>query len=690
MADFLFELGVEEIPVSEILNISDQLKDKFSSKISQHLVEFKLIDAAATNRRFMVYIKNLGERASDRDEQIKGPSKKIAFDDNNQPTTALKKFLEYNHAGLSDITEIETKKGMYVGINKTEKGEETVQILKRLIPEILRELTFSKTMIWNESRTPFVRPIKNIIALFDSQLIEFEFAGVKSSNKTTGHTLLSTGLVEVNSFREYCELLSLNFVIVNEDERRKKIVDEVVDVEDEYNATVKLDDEMLDYYIYNNEYPVVFFGEFAKKYLKLPPEVISTFMIKEKKLLPVYDKKNKLLNIFVGVSNIPDESRYVASGNERVVHATFEDAKFFWEKDKKDNFIQLRETLKNVVFQRDIGNFYNKTERLVSLVDFLLKETENEKLSDSIKKAARHCKNDLVTRMVREFPSLQGIMGGLYLREKKESQDVWKSVYHHYDPKGYTNERLEHLGAGILAVSDKIDTIAGLVSNGVKISSSKDPYGIRRDVNAIIKIIIDFKLNFDFISLIELSAGKFVRKKNDRQELIKTLQQLFFSRIEGVLKEFFKYRYDVVNSVLNSGSLHIYRIYLRARKVSKMVKSDSIEHLVSLHKRLINITKKFDKFEISEELLSEMEEKILFEVMSESRTKIENLISNDNYLQACSTILEMKPVVDHFFDKVLVMAEDEKIKKNRIALLQDFNELLLQIADFSLIVEQVD
>ena len=690
MSDFLFELGVEEVPVPGIPSILNQLSNKLQEGLEESLVEFKYVETAVTNRRFMIYINNINSKANDTEEKIKGPAKRIAFDIEGNPTIALTKFLEFNNVPASILTEIETPKGIYMAIERKTEGKPTVDILKQMLPQVLGELTFTKSMVWNESRLPFVRPIRSILALFDGRVVEFEFAGIKSSNTTFGHILLSEGPIEVNSFKDYCELLTRNFVIYREDERRKKIIDEITDIEEEYGANIIPDTAILDDYIYSNEYPVVFHGEFDKKYLELPSEIISTFMIKEKKLIPVFDKQNNITNIFIGVSNIPDENKYVMRGNERVIRATFEDAKFFWDNDRKDHFVGLRENLKNVMFHKGLGTFYEKTDRLSALVNLLVKESRNEQLLESLQKAALYCKNDLVTRMVREFPSLQGIMGGLYLKESGAEVDLWKAVYSHYEPKGFVKVKSDHLGAGLLSIADKIDNITGFIYKDIKISSSKDPYGIRRDANAIIKIFIDLKLDFQLDGLIECAAGHFTSADptdTNRDELTEKVKGLFLSRVENILKDFLKYRYDVVNSIFNTDILNIYRMYLRCHSVSKVVQSDSIEHLVALHKRLKNIIKDSEPFSASEDLLIETEEKILFDIFKETKIKIETAIDNCDYLEGCSEFLEMKPVIDNFFDKVLVMAEDQKLRQNRIALLQRMDELLSQIADFSLIVE---
>lgn len=693
MNDFLFELGIEEVPVSEIRSISEQLKNKFLTKLNKWGITGQTNEIAATNRRFMIHIARLPEKTPDKEKQILGPSKNIAYNEEGKPALPLKKFLESHGITESDLVDIQTKKGDYIGVNKKAAGKKTVDILKEIIPDTLRELSFKKKMVWNQTRIPFIRPIRNLLCLFNNQLIDCHFAGIQSSNLIQGHTLLSAETLEIHSFKDYFEKLNRNFVIVREEERREKILGEIKEMQDDLEVEIDVDAELLEYYIYNNEYPVVFTGEFDRKYLELPQEIISTFMIKEKKLQPVYDRRQRLINTFIGISNIPDENKHVARGNEKVIQATLEDARFFWEKDIRDDFMQLRENLRNVVFQRDLGDYFDKTERLVKLVDFLAGETGKAHLADSLVKAARICKNDLTTRMVREFPSLQGIMGGLYLREAGMPDDVWKSVYGHYRPKGFSDEKLDHLGACYLSLCDKIDNITAFMKKGIKTSGSADPYGIRRDANAIIKTIIDKKMDFNLDELIRFSVGTFFagrEKTDDSQDIVglqKRIKEYFVIRIATVFKDHLDMKADLVSAVMNSDALNIHLMHSRARDVSDMRHTDYIQDLIILHKRLKNIIRDFRVYNLSEDLMAEQEEKILFEIFKESKAKIEESILNHEYMKACSTLLEMKPVIDSFFDNILVMAEDEAVKKNRIALLQRIDELLSKIADFSILQE---
>ena len=687
MADLLFELGVEELPALAVSGIREQMRDLFLARLDQDQIPHGDIECTASNRRLMVHIAQIPEKTASKEETVLGPAKRIALDDRGLPTVALKKFCEFQKVKLTDVGEIDTPKGKYLGITRTGGGLDAATLLAAAIPAVLAGLIFSKTMVWNESRQPFLRPIKNLLVLFNGKLLDVEFAGVKSSNKVYGHLLLSDANFEVNSFKEYIQGLSRNFIILKEEERKSKILAEILDIEEELECQVKLDDEMLNYYLYSNEYPVVFGGSFDAKYLSLPGEIITTFMTHEKKLLPVVDRSGKLTNHFVGVANIPDENKKVSRGNEKVIQAAFEDAQFFWEIDRKEDFFALKQLLKNVVFQKELGTYFEKVGRLAALVDLLVNETQHGGLRVKLQKAAFNCKNDLLTKMVREFPSLQGIMGGLYLQAAGEDETVWKAIYGHYKPRGLTDEKLEDLGAGILSIADRMDNIAGFINKGIKISSSKDPYGIRRDANAVIKIIMDLELGLDLAPLIRLAALNFAKNDEDLEQNCKTIRELFNARLENYLKEYLGYRYDVVNSVMGPANMVIRDKFLKAQAVAKLVDSAMIEPLAALHRRLKNITGDSERCNFSEELLKEKEEKLLSDVFKESKSRIDGLILKKNFLQASSEVLEMKPIIDRFFEKILVMDKNIALRKNRIALLQHIDELLSAVANFSLLVE---
>ncbi len=689
MADFLFELGVEEVPVSEAPSIRDQLEAAFREELEVEHISGETVEVAATNRRFMVYITGLPEKAEDRHETLTGPSRRIAYDDSGNPAIPLSKFLEANGADLEDVQEVETAKGVYMAISRQLPGEQTIEILKEIIPRILAGLTFRKAMVWNRSRIPFIRPIRNILALLDNELIETRFAGISTSREIDAHPLLAEDRLEINSYREYIEKLHKNFVIPGEKEREKIILQDALSLAGDMDADFEFDPEMLHYYVFNNEYPVVFSGTFDRRYLSLPQEIIAEFMRNEKKLHPIYDSGDRLMNHFIGVSNVPDEHRNVAEGNEKVIQATFEDAVFFWERDRETDFKSLSKSLETVIFHKGLGSFHEKCARLEVLVEHACKLTDNAPLLTDLKEAAGMCKNDLLTLMVGEFPSLQGVMGGLYLRETGVPEPLWKSVYRHYEPRGFTPKPIQHLGGGLLSLCDKMDNICAFLSKGIRTSSSSDPYGIRRDANAIIKIVLDLKLDFDLGKLIDRSSVLLVSNDKQRRELIEKVASLFTIRMENLMRDNLSIRHDIASAVLSGHSMWLFRLFLKARDISTLVGTPSIQPLIILHKRLKNIAKSVETSSggVAHDLLREKEEKVLFEILTATRDTIDQHLQAQEYLSVVSEILEMKPIIDDFFDNVLVMAKEPELKNNRISLVREIDETLMQVADFTRIVE---
>lgn len=687
MADLLLELGVEEIPAPAVGAIRDQLRGLFLARLDQDGIGHGAVECAASNRRLMLHVAQIPEKTPSKEETVLGPAKRIALDERGLPTVALKKFCEFQKVKLADVVEIDTPKGKYLGITKVGGGGDAAELLAAAIPAVLGQLTFPKTMVWNESRVPFIRPLKSIVALFAGRTLDVEYAGVRAGNRSPGHLLLSDAFFEVNSVKDYFEGLGKNFILLHEEERKAKILAEIREIEEDLECRVPCPDDMLDYFVYSNEYPVVFSGRFDEKYLTLPAEIITVFMTQEKKLLPVYDAGGKLTPHFVGVANIPDENGKVSRGNEKVVQAAFEDAQFFWDQDRKEDFFALKNLLKNVLFHKELGTYHEKVERLAGLVDFVINETRQDALRSQLHKAAFHCKNDLLTKMVREFPALQGVMGGLYLQAAGEDPVVWKAIYGHYRPKGLSDEKLDDLGAGILSIADRMDNITGFIARGVKVSSSKDPYGIRRDANAIVKIIADFGLAMDLAPLIRLAALNFARNDADLQQIHKSVRELLAARLEAYLKDVARCRYDVVNAVMVQETVAVHDKVLKAQAVTRLVESGMAEPLAALHRRLKNILNNSERAPFSEVELKEKEERILSDVFKEAKPRIDGLILKRDYAQASSEILEMKPIIDAFFEKILVMDKNPILRKNRIALLQRLDELLSAVADFSLLVE---
>lgn len=686
MSTFLFELGVEELPTIDIQPLQIQLKEGLSSRLKEARIAHAPIESSATNRRIMLYISEIAMKTEEIREDLIGPAKRISFQENGQPAIPLQKFMEFNGTELDDLMEIDTPKGVYMGISRMIPGEATADLLPTILTQLLTGLTFRKAMQWNSSRVPFVRPITHILAMLDRQPISITFAGINSNLTTRGHRLLSDGIIIVDSFEDYLEELNRNFVMLDPEDRRQKIEQELRDFEEEFETKIDIPPSMMDHYIYQNEYPVVYSGRFHKKYLDLPQEIIATFMVSEKKLIPVYDSEGHLKNAFIGVGHIPDEIGNVASGTERVITATFEDAQFFWNSDRRTDFIALRDKLVSLTFQESLGDYLAKSERLVALSGFLADKTGQTGNKESVVEAARHCKNDLLTQMVREFPSLQGVMGGLYLKETGAQEGVWKGVYAHYDPKGFVESQHLHPVAVLLSLADKLDNICGLIGKGVKVSSSKDPFGIRRDASAIIRLIYDHRLDFDLWETVMFSLSTY--QWPEPEALLTQIKALFISRLEQILKEQLNIRYDLVNSLLASPEPRLIGLFERAEQIAPLLSNQASLDLIVVHKRLKNITHNSQGIEINPKLFKHGTEEMLHEVFSETAEPFENLIRERRFAEACSLMLEIKPIIDSYFDDIMVMDPDLLVRENRLSQLSRLAERIDQIIDFSLIVEQ--
>lgn len=684
MADLLFELGVEEMPVHCIGETLNRLKTRFRDKLQKNGVTFAHMDAAATNRRFMICLDQVQEPPRESHETIMGPARKVALDADGQPTAALAKFLELNQAAREELHEFETPKGVYFGLLRPLESSPFSEQLALLVREVLEELICPESMIWNDSRRPFLRPIRSLLLLLGTETVDLEFAGVRSANLVRGHMQLSEADFSVDSYLGYIEGLNRNFVILRESERREKIQAEIAEIEEDLELRVPLPAEVLHYHVYATEYPVAFCGIFPEEYLELPPEILTVFLLHDRKLLPTYDKQGRLTNQFVGVANIPDENRRVLRGYEAAVQAAFADAHFFWSVDRRIEFHSLRDTLRALPLEEGGGNWYEKSERLSALTDFLTTESKNMHLREPLQRAAFHCKNDLQTRLVKEFPQMQGLAGGLFLQAAGEPEAVWRSVYEHCRPFERSEEKCQELGSGLLAIADRVDDICAAVYGG----NAPGVDGLRRRALAVTRLIVDCRLHFDLNSLIRLAALGFAKKPEELQNLVATVRNLFTGVIESVFKENPDWRYDVVNAVLSCKSDDVYALWLRVQTVVQITASECAPTLVRLHKRLKNMVREYPVLPLSEQSGGPQAVKILFDVFRETKGEITQLLLRRDYLNAAARWLEMAPLIERFIEEAPIAGVPEKVRHNSIALLQRCEELLSGIADFSLLNEK--
>ncbi len=690
MREFLLEVLTEEMPPNHVKGALAQLEDRFAegllaNKLVSEKESLGKIRTYGTCRRLILH-GSLVEKQQDIQVTIVGPPKSVAFSDDGTAKPGAIGFAKSQGVNLSELEIVQTEKGDYVGINKVEEGKSTPDILEQILPGIIGSLTFPKMMRWNDTSFRFSRPIKSILCLFDRKLLRFTINGVHSKNYTTGHKIYSAKKLKVETFAEYKALLKQNGVIIDPKERRTQIVKQAEKKLARLEANLHPDELLLEKLTYDVEHPYVFVGSFPKEYLKLPLEVLSTAMREGQRLFSVLKGKKQLPN-FLGVADAYKDPKFlIRDGNERVLKARLEDAKFFWEQDVKSSLKEKSKSLDQIIFQERLGSYHDKTDRLKKIVTYLADRLEHQEEKNAAIGAAELCKADLVTDMVREFPSLQGKIGGLYAKEESHAFPVWKAIYEHYQPVSLDDSSPSLMTGAILSIADKLDTIVGTTGIGVEVSGSKDPFGIRRNAQGVCKIILEKKLSFSFPRLldkvIKTMKDRLVRDKEDVKSYV---MDFFKSRLQHIF-ESQGYRYDLVKAALAPGLDNIYHCFLRLKALDSLKDSPQFEPMIIIAKRVNNILRNQSQHKVNEELLLEKQERELHTTFTIIRDNILPLIAVGDFAKAQRMIFRMRSSINDFFDHVLVMTEDKRIQRNRLALLQEISRLFSQIADYSLVV----
>ena len=690
MKEFLLEIITEEMPPAHVktalMQMENRLADELvSNKLVDEKANFGKIFAFGTCRRLILH-GSFVEKQRDEHEKIIGPPKSLAFNEDGTASPAAIGFAKSQRVGVSDLKVIQTGKGDYIGIYKTEEGKPTAEILQKVLPGIISSLTFPKMMRWGHSTFRFSRPIKKILCLFNRSPLHFVVNGVRSENYTTGHKIYSPLKLKIETFAEYRSLLKQNRVIIDPEERKNSILKQAERKLARFDARLHPDDQLLEKLTYDVENPYVFLGSFPQEYLKLPLEVLSTAMREGQRLFSVLKGKRQL-PYFLGVADAyKDPKSLIRKGNERVLKARMEDAKFFWEQDLKAPLKKKSKILDQILFQERLGSYQDKTERLKKIVAYIADRLELREEKKAVIEAADICKVDLMTEMVREFPSLQGKMGGLYAKEEGFAPAVWKAVYQQYQPVSLDDSSPSSLTGAILAMADKLDTIVGATGVGVEVSGSKDPFGIRRNAQGICKIILDKKLSFSFSRLLDkvfsTMRDRLVREK---EEVKSEIFDFFKNRLQHIF-ESQGYRYDLVKASLAPGIDDVYHSFLRLKALDSLKESPQFEPMIMIAKRVNNILRGQPKHKVNEDLLLEKQERELHTTFSIIRDNILPLIAVGDFAKAQRMIFRMRSSINNFFDHVLVMADDKRLRRNRLAILQEISQLLGKIADYSLVV----
>ena len=681
----LLEIGVEELPSRFGQTTLDQIENNLSKLLKEERVNFDNIDKYATPRRLTFVIKNLADKASDLEEEVKGPAKKIAVDEEGNFTKPALGFMKSKGLDPENVYFKQVGNAEYLFGTIKQSGKETAEILKNIIPTAIKNVTFPKAMRWGGKNMRFARPIRWMVALLNDNVLDVNLEGIKASNVTKGHRFLGEREFEVNSVEDYFEKLEKNYIILDQHKRKAMIKEQAIEVANSLGGEVELDDDLLEEITFLVEYPTAFYGEVEEDYVKLPKEVVTTPMKEHQRYFPV-SKDGKLLPYFIAVRN-GDSHRIdiVKAGNEKVLKARLADALFFYKEDTKKPLESFVDKLQTVVFQAKLGTVYDKSLRIDKLSQTILNELNMSESAKNTQRAAKLCKADLVTNMVFEFTELQGIMGRDYAKVGGENEEVCQAIFEHYLPR-YAGDILPETNAGIaLSIADKLDSIAGFFAIGIKPSGSQDPYALRRQALGILSILLDKKLSVNLNNLINAALDNYSNLEFNKEEVASQIVEFFVERVKNLFKDL-GIRYDVIDAVLNNNLNDISDIHTRALELNRWLQKDELVEMLTAFNRVSTLAQKATIDIVKEELLKEDAEIKLYNGFKEIKLNVESLLVDKKYNEALDAFATLRPLVDNLFDNVMVMDKDESVKENRLGLLKQIYSTMLTICDLSKIV----
>ncbi|NVF11733.1 glycine--tRNA ligase subunit beta [Anaerococcus sp. AGMB00486] len=688
MSKYLLEIGVEEFPSAYINSTKKQLEEKFKNLVKENKLNLDKIKVESTPRRFAILLEGLSENISKELISVKGPSKKISYDEDGNPKKPLLGFLKGQKAELSDVIIKDFKGEDYVYIEKKEESQSVEDVLKKNVYELVKGLNFPRSMRWGGKSIRFARPIRYFLSLLDDEVLEFEAEGIKVSNTSKGHRVLGKDEFVVDKIDNYLNLLRENYVILSYKERRDTILRGLNRYAKEIGGHFLKDEDLLEEVINIVEYPTVLIGEIDNEYLKLPKEVVITPMKDHQRYFPIVDDNENLMPYFLLVRNGDSYAKEnVISGNKKVLTARLEDAKFFYDIDNKKKLEEYVDDLNRLTFFEGLGSMHQKTERLISLSKNYLDEFKlGDDVLDNLTRAAYLSKADLVTKMVIEFTELQGTMGRIYAINSGENKQVAQAIEEAYKPRSSEDSLPKSVAGIVLAIADKIDTITGLYIIEKYVTGSQDPFGLRRSAIGVINIIADNKIDVDLKDLVKDCLFVYTEKNEiafDYDKTLEKIKEFFIDRLKNMLIDK-GFRYDIVNAVLETGESNILQVIEKVKALEKFVEYEDSEDNLNYLTRINNFTKDFKNAEVNREELEDGLEKEYYDCIEKIET--DKYLSQKLYLKALDEILKTKEIGNKYLDSTMIMVDDERVKNNRLSLL---NKLALRVSSIFSIKELV-
>lgn len=685
--DFLVEIGTEELPPKALPPLMEAFGRSLAEGIDNARLAHGDVRAYASPRRLAVVVSALAEAQEDRAVEQKGPPTRIAFDDNGEPTAAARAFAKKCGTSVDQLERVQTEKGEWLVFNAVEAGRGTAELMPGIVEQALGSLPIPRRMRWGAGDAEFVRPVHWVVMLHGKDVIEASIMGIPAGRETHGHRFHAAAAIALAKPGDYLEALeNEGYVIADFARRRAMVLDGVEAAARQVGGFVVDGESLYDEVASLVEWPVPIVGAFDEIYLELPREVVVSTLTGHQRYFPVADDNGKLLPYFVTVANLESKDpEQVIEGNERVIRPRLADAAFFWESDRRKSLAERTEGLRDVVYQADLGSLFDRSERIAHIAAWIAQALDADKAS--VGRAAALAKCDLLSGMVGEFPDLQGIMGRYYALSDGEPEAVADAIAEQYLPRFAGDELPASETGQILAVAEKIDALAGVFALGKKPSGNRDPFGLRRAALGIVRILVERSIDIDLKALIACAVGEQPVDKIDAEALAAELygfitdrlRRYFLDRDSGLATETF-------DAVMVRSPASLVDFDRRLAAVQTFARLEQAESLAAANKRIANILRQAgdpEGLEVTKKRLELDAEKALYSALSSARDKVGPLLAERRYARVLNELADLRDPVDRFFDDVMVMAEDEAVRNNRLALLSELRALFLDVADIS-------
>jgi len=681
--DLLIEIGTEELPPKALLRLITAFNENVAAGLKQAELSFSGIEQFATPRRLALIVSDLETQQADKKIDRRGPALQAAFDENGDPTQAAMGFAKSCGIDINDVEKFENEKGSWLFYQLTQKGLETKALIADIVQNALNKLPIPKRMRWADLDAQFVRPVHSLVLLFGKELIEAEILSVKSDRSTFGHRFHHPDAIKLKQASDYVSKLEKGNVIVDFDQRKQTIVKQIEKIARDKNAKAVIDDDLLNEVTSMVEWPVAILGNFEKRFLDVPQEALISTMSAHQKYFHLIDQQGKLLPNFITVANIKSKDmQKVIEGNERVIRPRFSDAEFFWNQDRKKTLESHVDSTKTVVFQKQMGSLYDKTQRTAKLASRIADQIGGDQ--DKTSRAALLSKCDLMSEMVYEFPELQGIMGRYYAQHDNEPGDIAQAIDEHYMPRFAGDELPQTKTGQAVALADRLDTLLGIIAAGQMPTGDKDPYALRRAALGVLRIMVEGDLSLDLNELLTFHAPDLPTDLKAAEAVDSTVDFVLDRLKTYYLNKDIKA--DVFEAVKSQRPTQPNDFDARIHAVAEFQSEEAAASLAAANKRISNILKKSKEpvpEQIDSGLLSETAENNLANQVLDLSSQVKPLIAARDYTAILRLLASLRENVDTFFDNVMVNVDDVKVRQNRLALLNQLRNLFLDVADIS-------